>query len=62
MSNLTRCWASEAIAKHCSNDDESFCPICSANMYIQLDDSSVLECSECSYTFDPEEDYSEDFA
>ena len=59
---MNRCYVSESIAAHCSNDNETFCPKCSANMYIEEDDSSVLICSEtqCGYSFDVQEDYSED--
>ena len=60
LSEMTRCYVSEQIAAHCSHDKESFCPICSANMYLEEHDSSVLACSECNYSFDAEEDYSED--
>ncbi len=38
-----------------ANPLESFCPDCGANMYMELW-STVLECSECAYMIDTDED------
>lgn len=42
------------IADHC-NTQESICPECNANMYIELC-STVLKCSECDHTIETDED------
>ena len=52
---MTRCYVSEQIADYCNNDDEMFCPECKANMYIQEDDSTVVECESCGHVIDMEE-------
>lgn len=52
---MSYCHVSSQIAKHCSNEGETFCPECGANMYIQEDDSTVVECSECKNTIDMDE-------
>jgi len=42
------------ISDHC-NTQESICPECHANMYIELC-STVLKCSECDHTIETDED------
>ena len=51
---MDRCYVSECIAEYCGNNGETFCPECKGNMYIQEDDSSVVECECCGHTIDME--------
>ena len=53
---MSRCDVSEQIAKHCSNDNETFCPECGENMYVKGDGGSIVECSasECDHEIDME--------
>lgn len=48
------CPISNQIAQHC-NAEESYCPECGANMYIELGETKLV-CCECDYTIDTLED------
>lgn len=50
---MSNCHVSNQIANHC-NEEESICPECGANMYIELGETDLV-CSECGNTIDTEE-------
>ncbi len=42
------CYISNQIAEHCNQNDESICPKCGGNMYIELGETDLI-CEECEY-------------
>ena len=49
--------------KHCSAENEIYCPLCGENMYVKDDDDSTVKCDSetCGHEIDMTEDHDSDY-